>query len=292
MIYEKVTIKQIPDDLAALTGLNKYGRSKMPGTMDNFQVASFAGRAITGIDEDGWDVNRIEDSIEKEKAKKQKKELRETLQKAIGEDLSAISPFWDTFTVKISADSDLVLLNANPYDVIKYHVLIANGYVAPDKASASLPQFRSAKYYCHVEDRVNNEEVSTQKIRDRAASELLKLSDNDELMVLVGQYLEGDKYKNGMKNATLYKMLSSYIKDVTEPDNLKRFLKAVNLSPAELQFKIVTDRAVKKKKIKLVDGYYQVGQVTLGKTISEVYDALKTPEFAREFLLLKEEVEV
>ena len=160
---------------------------------------------------------------------------------------------------------------------MRYHLLLANGYVAPDRASASLPQYRSAKYYLHVQDRANSEEVSTQKLRDKAAAELLKLSDNDDLMVLVGQYLEGDKYKQGMKNATLYKMLSSYIKDVAEPDNVKRFLRATSLSPEQLQFKIVTDRAIKKRKIKLIDGYYQVGQVTLGKSISEVYEALRSP---------------
>ena len=155
MIYEKVTIKQIPDDLAALTGLNKYGRSKMPGTSDNLQCASFAGRAITGIDEDAWDVAQIEDVVEREKVKQERKTLRERLGNAIGQDLSATSPFWDTFSVKIPADSEVVLLNTNPTDVVRYHLLLANGYVAPDRASASLPQYRSAKYYFHVQDRAN-----------------------------------------------------------------------------------------------------------------------------------------
>ncbi len=109
-------------------------------------------------------------------------------------------------------------------------------------------------------------------------------------MVLIGQYLEGDKYKIGMRPNTLYKMLSDFINDVKEPDNLKRFLKAVGTSVEDLQFKIVVDRAIKKKIIKYKDGYYQRGQVTLGKNALSVYENLKKPEFATEFLSLQEEL--
>lgn len=292
MKYEKVIVKQIPDDLATLTGLHKYNRSKMPQTGDFLQAAVENGRAVTGIDEESDEINKIFNKEKREEAKAEALTLRQNLERLLGgKDLSATSSFWETFGVRLSSDSDLILNKSVALDVIRYNMLIANGYAAPDKDSTGDPQYRNAKYYCYVEQRANDEEISTQRIRDKARSELLKLSESDDRMVLIGQYLEGDKYKTGMRPNTLYKMLSDFINDVREPDNLKRFTKAVNTSIEDLQFKIIVDRAIKKKAIKFKDGYYQRGQVTLGKNALSVYENLKKPEFANEFLSLKEELE-
>lgn len=286
MIHEKVVIKQIPDELSVLTGLHKYNKSKMPSTGDFLQVAFEGGRAITGIDEESFRVNSLPED-EREKVKAEILSLRKNLEKLTGKDLSATSSFWDTFNVKISSDSDLVLNRANPMHVISYHALIANGYVAPDRESASLPDYRTAKYYCFVENIVKDEEVSTQMVRDKARAELLKLSENIDKMVLIGQYLEGDKYKPGMKPATLYKMLSNYID--TDADNLKRFVKAVTAKIEDINFKIIVDRAVKKKAISYKNGFYNIGGVTVGKTILDVFENLKKPEFSQELLILQQE---
>lgn len=291
MNYDTIVIKQIPDDLATLTGLHKYNRSKMPKTGDFLSPAIDNGRAITGIDEESLDINRIPDPVARDKKKQEIASLRKSLENTLGKDLSATSSFWEGFGVAISSDSNLILNKSNALDVVRYHMLIANGYVAPDKDSTGHPRYRNAKYFCFVEDRANEEEVSTQMARDKARSELVTLSENDDKMVLIGQYLEGDKYKTGMKQKTLYKMLSDYINDQREPDNLKRFVKAVSTPIDELQFKIIIDRAIKKKVIRFKDGYYQRGQVTLGKNPLQVYDNLKKPEFANEFLSLKEELE-
>ena len=291
MKYDKVVVKQIPDDYATYTGLNKYGKSKMPQTYDRLQACEGPdGRTITGLDEDAWAIAMIQDDEKREKVKNEKKNLRLALEKATGKKLDAQSDFWDTFFVTIGADSDLTLNRSNPLDIVKYHVLVSNGYAAPDLESAGLPEFRNAKYYCYVDERVNREEVSTQKLRDRARAKLLQISETHDLTVLIGQALEGDKYKMGMDDNTLYKMLSDYINNVKEPDNVKRFIRAVDTSVEDLQFKVTVDRAVKKKVIRYRDGYYQRGQVTLGRSITEIYDNLKLPEFATEFLSIKEEV--
>lgn len=292
MNYEKVVIKQIPDDLAMLTGLHKYNRSKMPKTGDFLSPAIDNGRAITGIDEESIEINRIQDLDLREQTKSKTKALRESLEKMTNKDLSATSTFWEGFGVAISSDDSLILNKSNALDVIRYHMLIANGYAAPDKDSTGHPKYRNAKYFCFVEERANDEEISTQMSRDKARSELVKLSEDEDKMLLIGQYLEGDKYKTGMKQKTLYKMLSDFINDAKEPDNLKRFVKAVNTNIDDLQFKIIVDRAIKKKVIRYSkDGYYQRGQVTLGKNPLQVYENLKKPEFANEFLSLKEELE-
>lgn len=291
MNYDTIRIKQIPDDTSVLTGLDKYNRSKMPGTTDFLQAGEIAGRKVTGIDENAYEIEIMTDEEEKDKIYKETKALRENLEKLTNKDLSGTSAFWDTFGVRIDSDSELTLNMAVPLDKVRYFMLVANGYVAPNRAAASLPKYRGAKYYCHVDETVVSEEVSTQKIRDKARGELLKLSEDKDKLVLIGQYLEGDRYKLGMKPDTLYKMLSDYINKPTEPDNLKRFLKAVNVGVEELQYKVLVDRAIKKKIIRLRDGYYQRGQVTLGKSPFDVYENLKKPDFATEYLSIKQELE-
>ncbi len=39
MKFDKIIIKQIPDNYSVATGLSKYGRSKMPSTTEFLQVA-------------------------------------------------------------------------------------------------------------------------------------------------------------------------------------------------------------------------------------------------------------
>lgn len=293
MKYEKVVIKQIPDDTSVLTGLAKYGRSKMPGTMDSLPATlSPDGRYITGFDEDGYDLQNIEDKELKDQIKKERKELRESLEKLTGQpDLSATSSFWETFRITLRSDSDLTLNRPNPLDVVRYYILVSNGYAAPDKEAASNPDYIHCKYYCFVEEREAAQDVSTFRKRDNARSELVKIAENSDHAFLLAKYLVGGKVKKGMKEDTVYRILSEYISDLKEPENVKRFTKAAKLSAEDLQFKVVVDEAVKRKIIKVKEGYFQRGQVTLGKSLPDIYSNLKKPEFATEFLSIQEELE-
>jgi hypothetical protein len=292
MKYEKVIVKQIPDDYAMMTGLHKHNRSKMPKTIEFLQVGiGLDGRFITGLDEDSIEINRIKDSEERDRIKQETLELRKFLEDKLKKDLSATSPFWATFGIHMNSDKDLILNRANPLHQVFYNALVANRYVAPDKDSASLPHFRNAKYYAFVAERADEEAAVDRLTRAKLSAKLVELYDNPELMLLIGQYVEGEKYKTGMSPKTLFNMLSTFVENSKEPENAKRFMKAMTLSVEDLQFKIVVDRAIKKRIIRHKDGYYQRGQVTLGKTPSDVVSNLRKPEFATEFLSIKEEIE-
>lgn len=291
MYQEKVIIKQIPDDYAEATGLARYNRSRMPRCVDRLCAAQQRdGRYITGIDEDALDVNMIPDPITREERKEELRNLRKSLETNTGLDLSALSPFWENFFVEIKSDSDLILNRANPSDVIKFYLLVSNGYVAPSKDEAGNPKFMSAKYFVFTTEVENKEKVSTRKIKDKARAALLNLSEKPETMLLIGQFLEGPKYMKGLEPDTLYSMLSDYI-EVNKDNAVQKFLKAVEKDVAELQYKVTIDRAVRAKIIKFRDKYYQRGQVTLGKSIEEVYSTLQSPEYAAEFLSIKEELD-
>lgn len=291
MRYSKVAIRQIPDSAAEATGLSKEKRSKMPGTSDFLQAAMAPnGRFITGIDEEGYDLVLVEDKELVQKLKEERKSLREALEKSISEDLSGTSKFWETFGVRIHSDQELLLNQINPIDVIKYHLLISNGYAAPSKEFAGHPEYRGSKYYCFVEEKEEEQDISTQKKRDQARSELYKLSENDELMLLIAQVLIGERIKKGMKSNTIYKHLSDYVNSV-DGDNITKFLKIIKTPIEDLVFRRTIDVAVKKKIINFKEGYYQRGQVTLGRSINDVYLNLKKPEFATEFISIQEELE-
>jgi hypothetical protein len=294
MFKEKVIIKQIADDVASQFGLQKYSRSKLPGTYDTLSPAvGQDGRTITGIDEDAMEINLIRDDKEREKRKKEIKALRLSLEKALGgdTDLSATSEYWDDFYVKISSDNDLVLNRVNPKHVINYNVLVANGYAIPSIKETSEPKYKNAKYYCYSEEVSKKDTVSSQKKRDEARSKLLEISENKDYMIMLGQYLEGPRYNEKNTVDDLYTMLSSYIDNLREPDNLYKFTKAIKKPVDELQFKIIIDKAIRGKVIRFSEGYYQRGQVTLGKDIEQVYNNLRSPEFASEFLSIKQELE-
>ena len=293
MKYEKVVIKQIPDESAISFGLDKYGRSKMPRTYEGLSVAESApgsGYFITGLDDKGLELNAIRDPDEREKVAEERKAVRSQLEKYLGEGkLDPRSDFWKReFQIRISSDDKTMLSNRNPMDVVTYHAAIANGYIAPDERSAALPQYRNCKYYFHVEDIVNDELVSTVKKRDKARGELLKLDDDKDKLVLIGQYLEGAKYKLSMRPSTLYTMLSDYINDTKNPEKLGEFVKAMKLSNEELQYKVNVETAIRKKIIKYRDGMYYFGSTGLGRNAVDVLKSLKTPEFTNEYLSIEE----
>lgn len=287
-----IKIKQIPDSFAISTGLDKYNRSRMPHCRDQYQTAiGFDGRHITGFDENALEVNAIKDPIRKEEKKKELKELRLELEGLTGRDLSATSDFWETFIIEINTDHDLTLNKSIPMDVVRYHILISNGLAAPNLESAGMPKYRNAKYYCYTEERYEQEQVSTQKLKDKARSLLLDMSNNEDKMVLIGQYLEGFRYKKGMKLDTLYSMLSKYInEDKGGRENTDKFIKAVTTPIEDLQYKVTVDKAMKNRTIKFKDGQYFRGGVNLGKDLQEVLKTLKSPEYANEFVAIHEEV--
>jgi len=286
-----IKVKQVPDSFAISTGLDKYGKSRMPHCRDMYQAAQgYDLRYQTGIDEDSAEINSMRDEAAQIAKKEEVKSLRLKLEKLVGKDLSGTSDFWETFFVNISTDDDLTLNMSNPYDVIKHRVLVANGLAAPNFESSGMPQYRNAKYYCFTEERFEQQNVSSQKLKDKARAALLDMSQNDDKMIIMGQYLEGFKYKKGMKPDTLYTMLSNYINDVANSDNVTNFIKASNISVEDLQYKITVDKAIKSKKIKFKDGQFFRGGVNLGKDISEVLENLKSPEYANEFIAIHEEV--
>jgi hypothetical protein len=292
MFKDKVTLKQLPGDNPLSTqNVNKHYKSKLPHTFDYLAPALFNGRYLTGVDEDSFFIWSMQDAKTREKKREEVKEERVRLEKLLGKDLTATSTFWETFSVELSADDDIIFNKSNPVHCLKYYMLLENGYVAPSIAVSGDPKYKDAKYYAFTEEGLNKDNVSIQKVKDKARAELLAISDNKDYLILIGQFLEGPKYTQKQDIDTLYTMLSSFIENPKEPKNRDKFVKALAKDREELQLRVIVDRAIRAKIIKVTNGYLQRGQVTLGKNVDEVYKKLSSPEFSNEFLSIKEELE-
>jgi len=292
MKFNKVTIKQIPNSNSSAVNLEKYGKSRFPNCIDTLEPYRFPdGRYLTGLDEHGMDVLLIQDLEKREEKIQEIKETLDFLKKVLPTtDLSPSSSFWENFRIKIDTNSDLVLTKAKVDDILKYHVLIANGYAAPSLEESSDPKYLQANYYLHVDEIEEVKNVSVRKMSDKAKAELSKIENNKDLMYLIGSYLEGTKYKRTMNANTLYINLSEFIEDKKNTDNVEKFLKAAKLPLEDLQFKVILETAIRKKIIKFKEGQYYRGAVNLGRNLLEVMANLKSPEYANEFIQIHEEV--
>lgn len=292
MNFNKVVIKQIPDSSnQSAYGLEKYNRSKFPGCTEAFQVALLPdGRYLTGLDPNGYELSFIKDPAEREKKVQERISISDNLKKLLPNvDLSPMSEFWSEFKIVMSTDSDLTLTKYSPIDIVKYYALVSNGIVAPSKDEIGNPYYRDAKYYCSVEEVEELERFSVQKLKDQATYELVKIGQNKDLMLLIGKYLEGTRYKDNMLPTTLYTNLSNFIHS-KDAENVTKFLKAIALPLEDLQFKVTIDTALRKKIIKFTNGQYTRGAANLGKTVPSVIANLKLPEFAAEFAQIYEEI--
>lgn len=287
---QTVTIKQIANEFAESIGLDKYNRSRLPGTKERLQVSENTdGRFITGIDEKTFLLQNNPELASKVEA------TRLRLEAATGKDLSGTSPFWRTFYVTISSDEDLVLNFANAMHEVAYYALVANKYIAPDKDAISNPVYKDANYYAFTEESEIEEETNNRMIRDEAVVKLVGIKNNKNKMVLIGQYLEGIKFNDRLGENTLYTLLRSYI----EQKDLKfarLFLSALELSTEEMQRKLLIDKAFKSRLIKTSKlankkTIYQFGQVTLGSSIEEVYTNLADTKFSNELILIQNALE-
>lgn len=285
-----VEIKQSADLGAQMLGLDKYDKSKFPGTFEIMQAGRGAdNRWITGIDEEAVSIRSIKDPVLREEKIQEVKELREELQRLTGYDLTANSTFWLTFYIKIV---DKLALNFDiPLDRVKYYVLLANNFSAPELEAKASPEFINAKFYMHRSDDEDNNKVVKSRERDKAVSDLFLMYDNEKKLKLIGRYILGTKVKDSMSKDSIYNTLRDSLSADKEGVIIRKFADAMSKTIEELQYKLVLDEAIQRHVIRIREGYYQRGNATYGKTVKEVLKFLSSPENANEFHSIKEEVE-
>lgn len=288
-----VEIKQFPDHTASAIGLEKHNRSKLPGTFDLlFPSRGVDNRWLTGIDEDALSINSIQDPETKQRIKEDVRKRREDLEKLTNLDLSATNhDYWKTYKILLNQTTE-TLNFSNPFDKLKYYVLIANNFAAPDMASMNSPQYMYTKYYISRKEEESKTRVVSRKTKDEARAKLLEISKDEDKLVLIAKYLLGSrKVKKGMDANIVYEDVSAFLDDPKEKRNVSLFLEATKKTVEELQYKLTVDEALRTGIIKIREGYYQRGNATYGKSIQDAIDYLSSVENSGEFASLKDEVE-
>lgn len=285
-----IEVKQNPDASARTLGLDKYKKSKFPGTFDVFQPGKTAdNRWITGFDEQAVSVKRISDPVLRAERIEEIKQIREELERLTGHDLSGTSSYWNTYYIKFR---DGVALNFDiPADRIKYYILLANDFSAPELEAVDNPDFINTKFYMHRAEYEDKEKSIKSRERDKATSELYLMYEKPEKLKLIARYVLGSRVKETLDTDTVYNLLREELVGDKEGTVIRKFSEATLKTIEELQYKLVVDEAVTKHVIRIRDNYYQRGNATYGKTMKDVLKFLSSPENANEFDSVREEVE-
>ncbi len=285
-----VEIKQVPDLGAQMLGLDKYDKSKFPGTFEIMQCGRGAdGRWVTGLDEFALSIKAIKDPELRKKRQDEVKEIREDLERLTGHDLSGNSDFWLTFYVKIV---DKLGLNLDiPMDRVRYYVLLSNKFSAPELEAKIDPDYINTKFYMHRSESEEGQKAVKSRERDKAISDLFLMYDNEFKLKLIGRYILGTKVKDVMQKDTVYNLLRDAITTDKEGTVVRKFAEATAKTIEELQYKLIIDEAVQRHVIRIREGYYQRGNATYGKSMKDVIKFLSSAENANEFSSVKEEVE-
>jgi len=285
-----VEVKQTPDQSASSIGLDKYQKSKFPGTFEIVQPGKTPdGRWVTGLDENSVRINRITDPVLRAERTEEVLHMREELERLTGLDLSATSKYWETYFIKIT---DKLALNFdNPHDRVKYYILLANDYAAPELEARNNPDFVNTKFYVHRTETEESQKAVKGKERDRAIHDLYSMKDNKNKLTLIGKFVIGQKIKETMSEDAIYNKLREELIGDKDGSITRKFNEATSKTIEELQYKLVVDEAVSKHVIRIREGYYQRGNATYGKTMKDVIKHLSSPENANEFASIKEELE-
>lgn len=285
-----VEVKQTPDQSAQSIGLDKYNRSKFPKTFEIIQPGKTPdGRWVTGLDEGSIRINRIADPLLRAERAEEVRNTREELERLTGLDLSATSKYWETYFIKIV---DKLALNFdNPHDRVKYYVLLANDYAAPELEARNNPDFVNTKFYVHRTETEEGQKAVKGRERDKAIAALFAMSENRNKLLLIGKYVIGQKIKDSMSADGIYNLLRETLLTDKDGSNTRKFNDATSKTIEELQYKLVIDEAIAKHVIRIRENYYQRGNATYGKTMKDVIKFLSSPENANEFASIKEELE-
>lgn len=285
-----VEIKQSADLSAQMLGLDKYNRSKFPGTFEVLQPGKTPdGRWVTGMDENAVSIKSISDPVLRAERQEEIRDIREELERLTGLDLSGTSQYWNTYYIKIV---DKLALNFdNPADRVKYYVLLSNHYAAPELEAKADSDYMNTKFYMHRAENEEGTKAVKSRERDKSVAELYAMYDNKPKLILIGKYLLGSKVKDSMTQDGIYNLLRETLTNDKDGSAIRKFNEATSKTIEELQYKLIVDEAIARHVIRIRDGYYQRGNATYGKTMKDVLKFLSSPENANEFASIKEEVE-
>lgn len=189
-------------------------------------------------------------------------EKEQDLSKKLGFDLSAGSPFWETFFIRLDSN-DLILRLDDPFDELRYLFLKGHKRVA-----SSLSDNKPGADYVLINKETEANDVNKKnKIKRDAIKEFDKMSVNEMRKCLRLYGYRSDDTSNEVVEQTLFSLV--------EKDPEKFFDKWVNNDTKVTEF-LITD-AIAKNVIRRNKNVYKYGTDIIGNSLEDAIVYLDNP---------------
>jgi len=287
-------------------GLEKYGLVVFDGVFHEEQLACLeingTKRYITGLNEFAPELK----VLPKEEREAKIKEIRRTVSQLEKELASNIvdpddpefwnhvkllrpdnSDFWDKISIR-AGNEPVPLDLKDPYDVIKYHAILAGGFsmIAPSYEEARKRNV-APKFYLDKIEETAAVKIEVNILRNRAKSQLQKLYDkNQNKLFYLAKVLDplSVQYKKSTPIEIIYENLDKFIEGQLSEKSVRKasqaFIDAANQDIETLQIRaLIKDATYYKFLAVKADGYiyHMESNSMLGRTPSDVLEYLKNP---------------
>lgn len=277
-----VLVKELTDPSEINFGLEKEGRSKLPGCGDYVQPAQRNGKWLTGLDETAPEVvAKGKDEIARVKAE------REELERLTGHDLSPLNhDFWENILIQVNRNT--AFDESDPEARIKLAALRARRAVAPNP-NVPKAEYPGVKYYLTKPEEESTHRLQPKKDKAVAMGKVVELMKDTNKARLVAKSL-GFSVNEETLIDTIYDMFISFIDRFPKENTVKEFNEYNEKDISALQITLAFEDAVKKKIIVSDKGTYRRGTVALGRTKKEALNKLSSIEFVGELESIFEEL--
>lgn len=277
-----VLVKELTDPNVINFGLEKEGRSKLPGCSDSIQPLHVNGKWITGLDETAPSViAKGLKEIEKVKAE------REELERLTGADLSPTNDaFWEDMWILVNRNT--AFDDSDPMNRIKLSVLKARKIVAPGP-NVNPAEYPGVKYYLARPEEEATYRLKPKKEKAEAMAKVVELVRNPTKARLVAKAL-GFSVNDETNPDTIYDMFISFIERYPKENTVKEFTEQNSKPIADLQVALSFEQALALNIISNDKGTYRRGTVALGKTKKEAIAKLLTVEMSGELEAIFSEI--
>lgn len=277
-----VLIKELSDPNEINFGLEKEGRTKLPGCGDYVQPAQRNGKWLTGLDEAAPEV--IAKGIaEVERVRAE----REELERLTGKDLSPTNDnYWENVLIPINRN--IAFDDTNPEHRIQLAALRARKNVAPNP-DVSKGEYPGVKYYLTRPEEESGYRLKPKKEKAEALARLVDLMKDTNKARILARTL-GFSVGSETSPETMYEMFYNYIDRFPKENTIKLFNEQMDRPIVELQVELSFDEAYNKGLIINDKGTFRRGNLALGRTKKEAVNKLLTVEFSGELEMLLAEL--
>jgi hypothetical protein len=289
-----VEIREIPDLSASIVNLNKYNRSRIPGTFDIQYIGKGEdGRYLTGIDENSYEIQmlKLKNPAEGNKKAKEMLTLREELQIKLGiADLSANSTYWLNYKIRMHLLKRLDLSKAA--HLLALRVMIANRFVMPDLSSQNKPEYVRTKYYVHSEVKESERKITNAADKDKAFSRLYNLYENKnpKLTALAKIFFRG-RISEQTTVSEVYNSFKAWFAIEKKQENSSKFNEMYDIENEQLVIRDVIMSASEKGILAVKQKKYYFNQELLGKNLDEVYENMAKDKYSAVYQMITEALE-